>query len=98
MGEGGPWVGSGGSESEEYSSLASTQVIYLFFQPMWTVPETMKSARVGGRAGHREDEQILQGENLGEGQSGWQSDHSPVPLTNVACTPAVEFCQSLGPE
>lgn len=48
--------GSWEAESEKDSRLASRQVIYLFSQPMWTVSETMKSARVGGRAGHREDE------------------------------------------
>lgn len=46
--------GFGSWEAE--SEKDSRQVIYLFFQPMWTVPETMKSARVEGRAGHREDE------------------------------------------
>lgn len=64
----GPWR----AESEEYSRLASRQVNYQFFQPVWTVAETMKSARVGGRAGHREDEvgSLGSGTGLGGRESG----------------------------
>lgn len=51
-------VGSWGSESGECGSWAGKQVSHLFFQLVWTVPEPMKSAGVGVRVGHWEDDEV----------------------------------------